>query len=112
MSSLDQFAWSLTHAVDKVLQFDGQVLPGDLWTVTDLLNLYDTSATKGKEISLGKALSKAGFKQYHLSNHGLRVYAIRNNGKWIKSSYDEKINHYQKTRGQQTVKVDKKGRKY
>jgi hypothetical protein len=106
---LEQWVDNLKDAPDAVLRVGATILPGDLWTSDDLTNLYNARPDNKNGVSrvtMGMALSNGGIPivgngaQIRLTS-GLRVrlFAVRNAGKWTAATNQALRAHYEETRG-------------
>lgn len=66
-SDLDEFASQIRLDPRGVLQLDGQPINRELWTVDELLTVYDPDGSRRTtRVALGKALRRAGFRKHFL----------------------------------------------
>lgn len=101
-------AWvaELKEAPDAVLRIGGVEAPGDLFTTSTLLNLYDPAGSKRvSTVWLGRELKAAGFRQVNegavvaTARGPQRLYAIRNAERWLRAKPTELAEHYNATQG-------------
>jgi hypothetical protein len=105
LSDMGRWVRRLMDDPDLVLKLHNMVLPGDLWSSTDLLSLYDPEL-RGKVTSggLGKELKRAGFKQIEggaqvrTCKGQQRLFIVRNFERWHKAKVGEAGKQYNKTR--------------
>lgn len=96
-------AWCahLAEFPDEVLKLGKEVIKADLFTTTQLMQLFDRDGNKKvSSVWLGKELKKAGFDQVNegavvLTDKGpQRLYAVRNKNKWIKAKVKDIAAHW------------------
>jgi len=104
-SDLASWVSLLKETPDTVLVSAGRPAPFDLWTVEELLQLYDpTATTRVTANGLSRALRKGGFRKVYggnvLPGVGRRVWAIRNDEKYLgRSDYKDLFAAYADPRG-------------
>lgn len=82
---LDMFCHQLFKNPDDTLRIDGKRISRDLFTVSELILLYDPDKDKRTTlIAMSKALKRAGFKQKTIRvKKGIqRIYVLRNREYW------------------------------
>jgi len=90
-TDLERWTHELRNHPDSVLQMDGKIIPKDVYTVSELLKMYDPYGHKNvSSTAMGKALRKAGFDTAYklkLSNHVVAsVLAVRDIAKYREAS--------------------------
>jgi hypothetical protein len=96
-SDIDDWAARLRQDTDGTLRIDKIPILGDLFTNTYLLTVYQAARGDYRVTAngLGRALKRAGFRQVNngksiRSKHGVyRLYAIRNEARWIKATPEQ-----------------------
>lgn len=99
MSDLDMFCSMLRSHPDTVLRWGDMALDRDLYTVGELLAIYDRDSTRHTtHIAMSKALRRAGFKPLGMaaidSKTTKKLWAARNIQKWIRSGHKDWVDHY------------------
>lgn len=113
-SDLASWVAMLRDDPDTVLRIDQQILKFDLWRAEDLLTLYDPME-KGKVTANGLAreLRRAGFQRpcgtlgCRTSQGQVRLWAIRNEGKYDGMGPNELGAAYDAERGMKTTAAKK-----
>lgn len=101
LSRSDVDAWAVQLANDpmSLLQIDGKPLQRDLYSVSELLGLYDpTGAKRTTLIALSKALRRAGLRRVGVvrTKRGLALlWAVRNVQYWTQAQHKDKAVHYE-----------------
>lgn len=97
-SDVDSWAVQLVNDPAGILQIDGRPIQRDLFTVSELLGLYDPAGTKRTTlIALSKALRRAGMRRVGVirTKRGLSLlWAVRNIQYWAQANHKEKAAHY------------------
>lgn len=99
LTELDQFAENLMRDPDQYLAINGVSIPRDLYTVSELMHIFDPLNKKNtSSIALSKALQRASFRQLGVvmtKKGSRRLYAARNQDKWEKASNGARAKHYE-----------------
>lgn len=97
-SDVDTFVNDLKNDPDHVLIHYGLKLERDLFTASELIEIYDQDKTRRTtSIAMSKALSRAGFKRLPMTEtqEGTKkLWAVRNTDKWKKASHIERAEEY------------------
>lgn len=98
-SDLDMFVHSIRIDPDSTLQWGGVPLDADLFTVSEILSIYEQENPNRKTtmIAMSKALRRGGFKALPLvrTRTGVKkLWALRNVDHWRKASSAARAAHY------------------
>lgn len=98
LSDLDAWCEQLKLDPDSILKMDQTIIKRDLFTVAEIVNLYDPEKDKrANKVAMSKALRRAGFKVIEptRTDSGVkRLVALRNCEKWARSVSFERARNY------------------
>lgn len=99
-SEIARWVSDLKNDPDKMLKLGELPLKKDLFTPSELLNLFDPLGTKGvKSNGMGKELAKAfqRLPKNATNHHGSQnLYAIRNAEKWVAATPKQRADHWER----------------
>jgi len=98
-SDLDTFVQSLRNDPDSALQWNGVPLECDMYTVSELLAIYegDNPNRRTTMIAMSKALRRGGFRAFQLmrTRDGVKkLWPLRNAATWRRATTAARIAHY------------------
>ena len=105
-SDLGEWVRQLREAPNAVLKVGNTLMEGDLWTSADLLAMYDPDSKKRVTANgLSREMKRAGIEQAYKGmpvklpdGSQVRLFILRNSGKWSKGSSKDFSEHYAATR--------------
>jgi len=99
MSDIDMFLESMRVDPDSLLRFDRSPIDRDLFTIEEIVKLYDYNGEKRtSNIAMSKSLRRFGFPQLAMtktSTGSKRLYALRNCKHWEKASHGQRCANYE-----------------
>lgn len=97
-SSIETWAHALSQAPDQYLKIAGTRIERDLFNFEQIMALLpDDLARISNRVATGMALRKFFPKKFvNMAAERITLYALRNPGKWEKSSHSDWAEHYQK----------------
>lgn len=100
-SDIDLFCDILKHDPDQILNNGKYKLDRDLYTASEVVELYDPDGMKRTAvIAMSKALSRAGFRQLPMTrtaSGNKRLWPLRRCEHWYKAESFERIENYDKS---------------
>ena len=98
MGDIDMFVSYIKDDADSILRFDELSIDRDLFTIQEIVDLYDRDGSKKTTcIAMSKALRRAGFKQLPVTKTAQgakRLYALRNTGYWKRADHTRRAANY------------------
>jgi hypothetical protein len=116
-SKTDVGLWvaELKESPDSVLRLGEMELKSDLYTATQLMQLYDPQNQKRMNpVWMGKELKRAGITQVNNGSVVLtakgpqRLYAVRNATRWMKAKHKDQSDHWNKFFARAEIGKEKK----